>query len=79
MGGHKLVLVLGDGWEAIYVDGKSFAQEHNVQFYLIDAINEFNVFPSARKVVLNSEGIRWCESNGCLPDQLSDIDDKYFE
>lgn len=71
MEGYKLVLVNGDDWEGIYINGELFYEGHSIPTdVMVDVIMSNKFFTSYVSASVDSE---WLEDNGGLPLYLKDI------
>ncbi|MBW3113530.1 hypothetical protein KYJ26_16875 [Bacillus sp. MCCB 382] len=75
---NEIVIVSGDDWEGIYVDGGLEYEDHEVYQYLPDVICDYKTFESCEEKHLNSEGIEWLELHGRLPQKLSEVPAEYL-
>ena len=64
----KLTLVSADDWEALYVNGKVYEQNHTVQ--LIPCLQKLGVV-EIEEVDAYNDPIT--EERGCFPDKLSEV------
>ena len=71
----KAVLVSGDDWEALYVDGKCVAQCYCIDaFYMLQLAEENDfTFSQFKSVDASGEDCDECYDSGGFPEELEDF------
>ena len=67
----KVVLVLGDDWNGLYIDGKLEIENHSLSAYQALQTLSLNSHDFQLDQIVADE--EWLEQKGCLPEELSDV------
>lgn len=74
----ELIIVDGDDWKGLYVNGKLYTDGHNIRpEYIINAINDNidQLYEDNSKIIFKSHNCDydWIEEAGNFPEKLEDV------
>lgn len=75
----RLILVSGDDWEGLFLNGKILDEEHSIQWdNLVKYMKQFNTL-DVNFVMLSPLGDEWLQNRGSFPEYFSEIPEIYME
>ena len=73
LSGDKFMLVQGDDWEGLYLNGVLFDEEHKIGNRLLVGYMNIHKTLHVEFSSLNDQGNEWIQHEGNLPQLLNDI------